>query len=63
MSIYLGIRSSWDKIVILSIYNYYYTFKKESKYMVIIKNENNAMGNKGEICTYSNMSKKNALGY
>ncbi len=36
----------------------YYVFKKEFRYMVVIKKENNTISNNGEIYTYSNMSKK-----
>ena len=62
MSIYLGVRLDWNSITILSVcnrlYNSYYIFKKESKYVVVIKKEKDTIENKSEICAYNNMSKK-----
>ncbi len=36
----------------------YYAFKKESKCVVVVENEKNVKGDKGEICAHSNVSGK-----
>ncbi len=66
MSIYLGVlRPGKDiSVVIKSVCNYlcriYYTFKKESRCMIVIKNEKGIRGNKAEICAHNNVNKKSA---
>lgn len=61
MNIYLKIWLDWDSVAILSVYNYwyeiYYTFKKESRYIVVIKSKKNAINNKDKIYAYNNISK------
>ena len=58
MSIYLGVKLGLDSIAILFIYNYYYAFKKESRYVIVVEKEKNVISDKGEIYTYSNVNKK-----
>lgn len=70
MSIYLRVlRLGWEVfvyktyiLVILSIYNYlceiYYIFKKESKYMIGIKREKNAMNDKEKIWADNNINRQ-----
>ncbi len=68
MSIYLGVlRPGKDtSVVIKSIYKHlcriYYTFKKESRCVVVVEKEKDASGDKSEVCAHSNVSEKSAQG-
>ncbi len=67
MSIHLEVLwSGLDNVAIISVYNHlyriYYTFKKDSRCVVVIEKEKKVSGDKGKICVYSNVSKKSAQG-
>ncbi len=66
MSIYLGVsRPGRDtSVAIKSICKHlsriYYPFKKESRCVVVLKQEKDARGDKVEVCAHSNVSGKSA---
>ena len=64
ISIYLEVWPGWNNVAIFTICNHlfeiYYAFKKESRYIVVVKKEKDAIGDKNKICAYSNISGKSA---
>ncbi len=66
MSIYLGVpRPRRDtSVTIKSICKHlrriYYTFKKESRCLVVLEKEKDARGDKGEVYAHNNVSGKSA---
>ncbi len=66
MSIHLGVlRPGRDtSIAIKSIYKHlcriYYTFKKESRCVVVLEREKDVRGDKSKVCVHSNMSRKSS---
>ncbi len=68
MSIHLGVpRPGRDtsiaiKSVCKHVCKIYYTFKKEFSCVVVVEKEKDTRGDKGEICAYSNVSKKSVQG-
>ncbi len=59
-------RLGWDSVGILSVCNHlykiYYAFTKESRCVIVVKKEKDAMCDKDEIYAYSNVSKKSVQG-